>query len=484
MFLEAKLVGYHGTYGVSGVLSTEDNAVVGVHQFKIQQPYRGGDVDWIAYVNGNGICGITAHNELKVNLSSDNPPTQDDLLNNHASKAAIGYKRYARLTDNFSDNWRVPKSINRSVAVATDDVYPRSEVIAAMLWRFDLDFNDPSKVYYSELIAESIKSRLEMGIGTDEAIYEVLLSAGNFPSGIALFKDRMVAFRSPKGTQPICYGEIEDGNAKYKVVLSENGPLKAYEDAFMIYLRPGQILSISEEETIPYQIRAEGNQIDLAEILERSDYHSDILDRTVFESYTNLAEAMAKYLPKSGNIMGFIPNGGRHLYPILAERWGIRPEHFAVMKNRYHPKNPETVVAVHNFTARPETVKGKVVSLADNGVVTGISMDEAALSCFLAGAEGVNIYLPVPPVAQIEPENPRSVQRFEHHLFANLYGDKSPVVRTIKRIVIDKDGKESEKTFEYQVHFLNIDQALKALEVDPSLIDTGRYSSRDILVPA
>ncbi len=211
---------------------------------------------------------------------------------------------------------------------------------------------------------------------------------------------KLVAVRDPYGLKPLCLGQTPSGY----VLSSESCALAAVGAEFIQDIRPGEILSISEEGLKSTFLPAVCQPAHcIFEYIYFARLDSALDGVSVYNARFQGGRALAKAWPAEADIVTGVPESGLTSAAGYAAEAGI-PFVQAFYKNSYigrtfiKPNQTERENAVHmKLSVLQDAVRGKRVVLIDDSIVRGTTITNLIRMLRDAGAVAVHVRISSPP---------------------------------------------------------------------------------------
>ncbi len=216
---------------------------------------------------------------------------------------------------------------------------------------------------------------------------------------VALEKDRLIAFREPRGFKPLNVGELPEGY----VVASETVALKSVNAKNITPVRPGEVIVIDQKGLRREQF-AEPNPTPCSfEYLYFSDVGSEFDGVACYDVRTNIGRVLACRHPVDADIVIAIPDSGRAGAEGFAKESGI-PYSEGIRINRevgrifILPSEQRDDAMKRKYLPIEAAVKGKRIVLVDDSIVRGHTSRVLTSILREAGAQEVHMVSTFPEI--------------------------------------------------------------------------------------
>lgn len=302
----------------------------------------------------------------------------------------IGHTRYPTIGGCAEGD--VQPSVYGTLAVAHNGHIANYKVMKKELekrYKFNSTVDSEPMLYY-------LHSEPEL----ENAMKKIMETAEGSFSDVAVYHEKLLAFRDPLGLRPLVWGENED----FIMVASESVALDINGIEYKGDIHGGSYFLISD-----------GN-IEKVQVVERKPHHcmfeyvyfsrpdSIINGKSVHEVRSHLGEELAKESPVKAEVVIPVPDTSRTAAMAFAKTLDISYDE-GLIKNRYigrtfiMPTQEKRKEAV-KFKLNPvrEVIEGKSIVLVDDSIVRGTTMKEIVGLVKSAGAKEVHVRITSPPV--------------------------------------------------------------------------------------
>ncbi|MBU5537050.1 MAG: amidophosphoribosyltransferase [Candidatus Aenigmatarchaeota archaeon] len=216
---------------------------------------------------------------------------------------------------------------------------------------------------------------------------------------VALEKERLVAFREPRGFKPLNVGELPEGYA----IASETIALQSINAKNIRPVRPGEVLIIDKNGMKSEQF-AEPNPTPCAfEYVYFSDVASEFDGMACYDVRTNIGRILARKYPVEADVVMAIPDSGRAGADGYAKESGI-PYTEGIRINRevgrifILPSSQRDDAMRRKYLPIEKAVKGKRIILVDDSIVRGQTTRVLVNILRDAGAKEVHVRSTFPAI--------------------------------------------------------------------------------------
>ncbi len=405
---------------------TEDCGVVGVYSLK------GNDISSFLYLGmqyiqhrGQDAAGITIfngkfHTKRKMGLVSD---LLNDISNSSMPKngwIGIGHTRYPTTGHSTIDD--VQPSTSKTTALAHNGHVANYNDLKVELKKKGIELK--TKVD-SEVILKLFDEIEGNGASIEERVKHVMENIDGSYAVVAIYDNKLIAFRDPIGIRPLVYGwkRNKEGDIETIMFASESCALTAngiyeFED-----VKGGELIIISKDIS---KENGKGNNektinkhtqiIQKIQIMDKSQKHcmfeyvyfsrpdSKIDGKLVMDVRKRLGELLAKHSPVNADVIIPVPDTSRTAANEYSRILSI-PVEEGLIKNRYigrtfimpSQKDRETAVRL-KLNPVKEIIEGKNVVLIDDSIVRGTTMRDLVKLIKKVGAKSVHVRITSPPI--------------------------------------------------------------------------------------
>ncbi len=233
-----------------------------------------------------------------------------------------------------------------------------------------------------------------------EGIKKIMETAEGSYSDVAVYHDKLVAFRDPLALRPLVWGENKD----FVMVASESVALDVNGIEHKGDVHGGSALIVEGGRLRREQIKETNPRYCMFEYVYFSRPDSVINGRSVMEVRRTLGVELARESPAKADVVIPVPDTSRTAAMAYAEMVGLDYDE-GLIKNRYigrtfiMPTQDKRREAVQlKLNAVKEIVGGKRVVLIDDSIVRGTTMKEIVRLLKDAGAVEVHVRITSPPI--------------------------------------------------------------------------------------
>jgi amidophosphoribosyltransferase len=388
--------------GLFGVFAGEQNADIrnniagfcytGLYALQ----HRGQESAGIA-VNAKGV--ITNRRDLGLVGEIFQEKTLRNLGDNGGGEIAIAHVRYATTGAGRRSNAQplVIKHIKGSMALAHNGNLTNAAELRETLELGGNIFHSTSDtevimytITHERLSASSIERALSKAMTTLHGAYSIVMMS----------RRKLIAARDPNGFRPLCMGKI--GPSIF--FASESCALNAIGAQFIRDVRPGEIITVSEEgiESITDHCEKKSS-LCVFEYIYFARPDSIIDGVSVHSARLRAGEILAKEHPAEADVVIGVPDSGLDAALGFARSSGI-PYDFGFLKNKYigrtfiapSQKQRETGVRL-KLNPIADAVAGKRVIIIDDSIVRGTTSMQIIRLLRDSGATEVHLRLSCPP---------------------------------------------------------------------------------------
>lgn len=216
---------------------------------------------------------------------------------------------------------------------------------------------------------------------------------------VALEKDRLIAFREPRGFKPLNVGELPEGY----VVASETVALKSINARNITPVKPGEVIIIDHNGLRREQF-AEPNPTPCSfEYMYFSDVGSVFDGVSCYDVRTKVGRILAHKHPVDADIVIAIPDSGRAGAEGFAKESGI-PYSEGIRINRevgrifILPSEQRDGAMRHKYLPIEAAVNGKRIVLVDDSIVRGHTTRVMTSILREAGAQEIHVVSTFPEI--------------------------------------------------------------------------------------
>lgn len=322
----------------------------------------------------------------------------DDLK----GKIAVGHNRYSTNGNRYA---HLQPVISESIgfALAHNGNIPDTEKLEEYLHERGYitdQYND------SELLGNSIASKLHSGRGFEAAISEVAEFTSGAYACVATHGGYLVGFRDRYGVRPLEIGLFEGG----MILASETCALDTVGAKHIRSVKPGEIVVIRDGKLIKtHQFAKSVEHFDAFELVYFARHDSVMCGQRVDVVRRRFGAELAKlhqldHLDKKNVIVTAVPDTSVPAAESYASEMGL-PYKTAIIKNRYigrtfmqstQKSRKDSLRLKH--TIIPELIAGKDVVMIDDSIVRGNTLPRLVTLARSLGAASVTVLVASPPI--------------------------------------------------------------------------------------
>jgi len=355
--------------------------------------HRGQESAGIAVSDGTR---TTAVRDMGLVSQVFDPPRLAALEDGHI---ALGHVRYSTTGSASWENAQ-PEFHGRgdvNVAVAHNGNLVNAARLGAELSEEGFTFNSTSDTTF---IAAAAVSELEKGRSVGEAVREAMHRLEGAYSVAMIFRDKLVAFRDPRGFRPLCIGEVDGGYA----VSSETCGLDIIGAKFLRVVKPGEVVVIDDAGITSYQAESPRTALCVFEYVYFARPDSRFDGQEIGDSRQKMGEFLAEEAPVEADVVIPVPDSGMMAAVGYSRRSGI-PYGEGLIKNRYvgrtfiQPTDGMRQIGLRlKLNPLPSVIEGKRVVVVDDSIVRGNTSRKLVKLLFEVGAVEVHFRVSSPPI--------------------------------------------------------------------------------------
>ena len=386
----------HEECGVFGVYSPKRQDVAGLVYYGLYALQHRGQEGCGIVVNDDGV--FTSHKGLGLVSEVFTP---SEMKKYPQGTIAVGHVRYGTTGGNHLSNCQ-PIQVNHlkgKLAVAHN-----GNLSNALTLRRELELSgaifhttsDTETIAYvvtrERITAASIEAAVSRAMDKLEGAYSLVLMSST----------KLIAVRDSYGFRPLCYGRMEDGSY---VVASESCALNAVGAAFERDIRPGEILTFSEEgvHSDLSHCGTKAHRLCIFEHIYFARPDSVMEGISVHSARVKAGEILAKAHSVQADVVVGVPDSGLDAALGYARASGI-PYGIGLIKNKYigrtfiSPGQDARVDQVKiKLSPVEHEVAGKRVVLIDDSIVRGTTSARIVRLLRNAGAKEIHMRISAPP---------------------------------------------------------------------------------------
>lgn len=211
---------------------------------------------------------------------------------------------------------------------------------------------------------------------------------------------KLTAIRDPLGIKPLCLGK--KGSAY--VIASEDCALRTVGAEFLRDIRPGEMVTVTENEVISNtELCREEQAHCIFEYIYFARLDSTLDGVNIYDARIRAGAALAQSFPADADLVCGVPDSGIPAAKGYSEASGI-PFGLAFYKNSYvgrtfiKPTQEERVNSVQlKLSVLKSVVNGKRLVLVDDSIVRGTTISRLIRMLKEAGAKSVHVRISSPP---------------------------------------------------------------------------------------
>lgn len=322
-----------------------------------------------------------------------------DILSYLQGESAIGHVRYSTTGENVTENVQpiVRNYRDGKIALAhngnlvnADDIRLRMEEQGAIF-----QTTTDSEVMLSLTVKHSLSTDC-----IEDAIAKMMHEVKGGYSVLILTNNKLIAFRGPLGIRPLCLGKIEDSY----VFASESAALSMVGASFMREVKPGEIVSVSEDGLSSMQVFNEESKFCAFEYIYFARTDTNIDNLSVYKARIEIGRHLYRRYKIDADMVVDVPSSGTTAALGYSYESGI-PFGRGFFRNSYVGRTfikpaQELREAGVNAKLAPiaENVKGKRLIMVDDSIVRGTTIRRIVQSLKTAGATEVHVMIGSPPI--------------------------------------------------------------------------------------
>jgi len=221
---------------------------------------------------------------------------------------------------------------------------------------------------------------------------------------VGLFKEKMFAFRDPRGLRPLVWGK----NDKVIVVASESIVQQNMNIMSVENVSPGELIIFDNEKVVFKEVLLSRDHAHcMFEYVYFANPCSMIEGKLVYKVRLNLGRELAERIKQKGWKIDYIvpvPDTSRPATQGLAEVLNV-PIREAIIKNRYlqrtfimKSKNERIKAAKRKYLYISEYIKGKSLLIVDDSIVRGLTSQKIIHDLRNLGAKEIYCAITCPPI--------------------------------------------------------------------------------------
>ncbi|HEX37608.1 MAG TPA: amidophosphoribosyltransferase [Candidatus Cloacimonetes bacterium] len=361
---------------------------------------------------GQESCGIVYYDGTQLQLIKKmglvKEVFHEDKLRDMRSHVAIGHVRYP--TKGSSDIQNAQPHVLNNLSGAQYALASNGDLVNYKELRSDL--KKKNVLFESgndgELILKYIVYKHEKdGLSIIDSIKSVMKSFKGSFSTVLLVKDEFYAFRDPHGNRPFIFGEIDD---ETYVFASESCCIDIMKASFVKEVAPAEILHISNDGLTSYKLNPNEYRTQdktahcVFELIYFSRPDSVVYEHSVYSFRESLGKQLAKEETIIPDIVVPVPDSSNFIALGYAREMNVEFS-LALIRNHYVGRTfiaPEQTIrdenVVQKFNPLPGYLEGKVVTLIDDSIVRGTTLQKIVKIVRSHGAKEVHVRIGSPMV--------------------------------------------------------------------------------------
>lgn len=413
---------------------------------------------------GQESCGIVYHDGTQLQLIKKmglvKEVFHEDILKDMKSSIAIGHVRYP--TKGSSDIHNAQPHVLNNLSGAQYALASNGDVVNYKDLREELE---QKNVLFEtgndgELILKYIVYKHEKeNLSIIDSIKSVMKNFNGSFSTVLLVKNEFYAFRDPYGNRPFIFGEIDD---ETYVFASESCCVDIMKATFVKEVAPAEILHITNDGLTSYKLdpneyRSQDKTAHCVfELIYFSRPDSVVYDHSVYSFRESLGKQLAKNETVIPDIVVPVPDSSNFIALGYAREMKADFS-LALIRNHYVGRTfiaPEQTIrdenVVQKFNPLPGYLKGKIVTLIDDSIVRGTTLQKIVKMVRKHGAKEVHVRIGSPmvkypcyygidtPTYEELIANQKTVEDIAQYLNANTL--RYLTVDELKNMVHDKEN--------------------------------------------
>jgi amidophosphoribosyltransferase len=325
-----------------------------------------------------------------------------------AGELAIGHVRYSTMgTNSWKNSQPVQRSqgthgSSREIALAHNGTIRNALSLQKELKQRSIDLTSSSD---SEIVAALLASHPAELI--EDAIAETFRRLKGAFSIVVMTKDRVVAFRDPRGLRPLSIGVLrsDDGTQDRYCVASETCAFDIIGADFLRDVHPGEIVTLGagglESRQLPTRER---RAFCMFEYIYFARPDSLMNGEVLQVTRSRMGEILWRESPVDADLVIAVPDSGNAAARGFARASGL-PQDDGFVKNRYVARTfiqPGQELRKHGlkmkFNPLPDVVAGKRLVVVDDSIVRGNTTRQIVQMLRDAGAKEVHLRISAPAI--------------------------------------------------------------------------------------
>lgn len=383
--------------GVFGIYNIHGNSVSSdIYYGLASLQHRGQESCGIAVCDTQGPKG---NMNVYKGMGLVNEVFKADHLEALVGNLGVGHVRYSTTGDSNINNAQplVLNYIKGTLALAHNGNLVNTEELREKLARTGAIFQTTTD---SELIAHYIARERVRSATVEEAITKTAKIIKGAYGLVIASPRKLIGVRDPLGLKPLCLGKTEEAY----VITSESCALTAIGATFIRDIKPGEIISITEDGISSNFDLCKSRQAHcIFEYIYFARLDSKLDGISIYDSRLRAGAALAKAYPVDADIVAGVPESGVAAAIGYAKESGI-PYTQIFYKNSYvgrtfiKPTQKEREASVRmKLSVLEPAVKGKRIVLVDDSIVRGTTISGLIRLLKQAGALSVHVRICSPP---------------------------------------------------------------------------------------
>jgi amidophosphoribosyltransferase len=321
-----------------------------------------------------------------------------------AGSLVIGHTRYST---SGSANWTAAQPVFRSAGSSGFAIAHNGNLTNTSELADKAGIQVTSMLSDSDLVAEMLSREVENGHSLSEAMSIVLSIAEGAFSLVVLEADAVHAVRDPYGFRPLCLGRLGSvSNPEGWIVASESPALDAVGASFVREIRPGEMLSITNDGVTSVQLlepAGEKQKLCIFEFVYFARPDTYLMGHQVHTMRRRMGELLAGQSHVDADIVMGVPDSGVPAAEGYAKASGI-PFGYGLVKNRYIGRTfiaPDQIKRAASVRRKlnplRENIEGQRLIVVDDSIVRGTTTQALVKMLRDAGAKEIHLRISSPP---------------------------------------------------------------------------------------
>ena len=357
---------------------------------------------------GQESAGMATFDNKQITVVKDNGLVShvfsDTTLRALSGSHVIGHTRYST---SGSANWTAAQPVYRSAGASGFALGHNGNLTNTGELAEVAGIQVTTMLSDSDLVAELLAREIESGAAMAHALRSVLSKAQGAFSMVILESDTIYAVRDPHGFRPLCLGRLgtEDAPEGW-IVASESPALDVIGAAFVREIKPGEMVTITEEGVSFVQLLEPAGEKEMLCIFEfvyfaRPDTY--LMGHQVHTARRRMGELLAKQSHVDADIVMGVPDSGIPAAEGFAKASGI-PFGYGLVKNRYigrtfisPDQNKREASVRRKLNPLRENIEGQRLVVIDDSIVRGTTTKALVAMLRDAGAKEIHLRISSPP---------------------------------------------------------------------------------------